>query len=171
MSKEFLNSPEAQEYINKLQTGRQELAPAASDLEREAVANLRELTQRLRQITVGKSDAEKQIEQLKAQVAGMGRDADVVTGEMTAYARLLASAESSRRKPKDDKPADGGQEAKPADDKPAEAKKKPGPPKGQVPPHLAKKSQEAKAKTSEGNGAEGMAEAAPDAVAPSTEVN
>lgn len=89
---------EAQEYLSKLQAGRAELAAEASPLEREMLGTLNESSKRMRELSTRKSDAEKQVEQLQQQVTGLGGAIAEVTGEMGGYARMLVSAEWSRRK-------------------------------------------------------------------------
>ena len=61
----FEQSPDAQEYIQKLQQGRTKLPDDASPLERRAFQNLGELSKRMRELTTAQSDNEKQIAALQ----------------------------------------------------------------------------------------------------------
>jgi len=89
---------EAQEYIGKLQAGRSELPAEASPLEQEMLRTLTETSRRVRELNTRKSDVEKQVEALNQQVTGLGTAIAEVSGEMGGYARMLVSAEWSRRK-------------------------------------------------------------------------
>lgn len=93
----FDQTQEAQEWINKLTAERIQLPSEATPLEAEALGNLKNGQTELRQITTKRADLEKQIGLLKSQHEQMGRDTDVKSGELTAYARLLVSAEGARR--------------------------------------------------------------------------
>lgn len=115
----FEASQEAQEYINKLQTGRANLPDSASPLEKEAYNQLKSLQQRLGALSGKQATTEKQIAQLQAQAEGCRRDIDTVSGQLTAYAQLLVTAEAVRREsakpPKAKKePAEESAEAAPA---------------------------------------------------------
>lgn len=93
----FEDSPEANEYLGALQQGRQQLPAEASALEHKAVNNLRELTVQWRSRLSEKEQAEKEIERLKERCKQLQSQADLTSGEMTGYAKLLAMAEGSRR--------------------------------------------------------------------------
>ena len=93
----FEQTPEAQEYIGKLQSERASLAEGVSALEHEALSQLRQLGKRVRALNANKLDLERQIEQGKAQAAQIQRESDGVTGQLSAYAQLLVSAEGKRR--------------------------------------------------------------------------
>lgn len=89
---------EAQEYLGKLQSGKAPLPDTASPLESEMLRSLMEGSKRIRELNTRKSDAEKQVENIQQQINGLGSAITEVTGEMGGYARLLVSAEWSRRK-------------------------------------------------------------------------
>lgn len=93
----FEQTPEAQEYLAKLQSGRIELPADASPLEREILKNLRDKNATIRNLTTRQGDIEKDIGTLQAQLAGIKREIDATGGEMAGYARLLVSAEGARR--------------------------------------------------------------------------
>lgn len=89
---------EAQEYLGKLQSGRAELPPEAPSLEHEMLRTFIDTSKRIRELSTRKSDTEKQAEQLRQQVDGYGAAIAEVSGELNGYARMLISAEWSRRK-------------------------------------------------------------------------
>lgn len=93
----FEQTPEAQEYLAKLQSGRIELPADASPLEREILKNLRDKNATIRNLTTRQGDIEKDIGALQGQLAGIKREIDATGGEMAGYARLLVSAEGARR--------------------------------------------------------------------------
>lgn len=102
----FDSTPEAQEYIQKLQKGRIELDESAASLEREAFKQFKILQQRLGQLTQKQTSTEKQIQSLQTQLSQLSSDVDVVSGQMAAYAQLLVSAEGARRDAVPHKPED-----------------------------------------------------------------
>jgi hypothetical protein len=94
----FENTPEAQEYLSKLQTERIELDSGASELEREALKNLKNTQIGIRQLSTRQGDMDKQINTLQAQRQQITKEIDLMAGEATGYARMLVSAEGARRK-------------------------------------------------------------------------
>lgn len=146
---------DANEYLIKLQTGRAQLSPDASSLEKQVFSNLIKAGAGIRQLHQAKTDAEKQIEAQRARAAQLDRDIEAVNGEQTAYAKILLAAENERRGTKAvNVPTDTKEKDKDVL-KPSVDKKKPGPPKGKQPEHLNKKPTKV-------NGSVAPAEAAPE---------
>ena len=98
----FEQSPEAQEYIDKLQQGRVQLPPEATKLEGRAFENLQKLGRQRREMTTTQGDIEKQIDTLQGRQTAILRDIDTTNGQMAAYANLLVAAEGDRRLAVDD---------------------------------------------------------------------
>ena len=96
----FAQTEEAQEYLDKLQAGKTQLPDEANALEKEAYENLRGLNGKLRSLSTNQADVDKQIVQLKNQREGIGREIDMATGQATAFASMLVSAEGGRREAK-----------------------------------------------------------------------
>ncbi len=95
--KDFLNTPDASEYLQKLQTGRTSLPSEASALERKMFEQLQELQKKVRALSVTSGDLEKEILAAQARQRAVSRDIDLLSGEMTGYAKMLVSAEGARR--------------------------------------------------------------------------
>lgn len=93
----FEDTPEAQEYIGKLQAKREELPEGASSLEREMLRNLIGLQGKVREMTTAQGDIDKQIVRLQNDRESLKSEIAVVSGEMAGYAKMLVSAEGSRR--------------------------------------------------------------------------
>ncbi len=93
----FVESPEAIEYINKLNAGRVSLPDDASPIEREILVNFKDRQERLKEIGNARSDAAKQIEELTVRHKQLNQEWDVMSGEVRANARILVSAEGGRR--------------------------------------------------------------------------
>jgi len=64
---QFEQTQEAQEYLSKLQAGRLDLPKESGALENEALKNLREIQQKIRQATTSQGDLEKQIKSMEMQ--------------------------------------------------------------------------------------------------------
>ncbi len=94
---DFLNTPDASEYLQKLQAGRIKLPSEANALEQEMFQQLQELQKKLRALSVNSGDLEKEIAAAQARKKAIARDIDLVSGEMTGYAKMLLSAEGARR--------------------------------------------------------------------------
>lgn len=127
-----MKNDEIQEYLGKIQSGKQQLSPDASPLERSVLENLNETSKRIREQVTMKNDSEKQVAALQERIRALGSDIDTLQGEASGYARILISAEDARRTPP--APAEG-QPTEPAKADGAD-KKKPGPKKGVQPAHL-----------------------------------
>lgn len=97
MPTKFEKSKEAEGYVNGLIDGNTNLPEEANNLEQEALNQVRTLRQSLANLAGRQSSIEKQIGQLQAQLTGARRDADVVSGQIAAYAQMLVSAEGARR--------------------------------------------------------------------------
>ena len=125
-----MKNDEIQEYLSKLQSGKQQLPTDASPLERSVLENLNETSKRIREQVTMKNDSEKQVAALQERIRTLGSNIDTLQGEASGYARILISAEDARRAP----PAEG------ATPEPVKAtgadKKKPGPKPGIQPKHL-----------------------------------
>jgi hypothetical protein len=124
-----MNNDEVQEYLNKLQTGKQQLPADASALERTVLENLNEISKRIREQVTMKNDSEKQVLAIQERIRILGSDIDTIQGEATGYARILVSAEDARRAP----PTPVAPSVETAT---APIAKKPGPKKGVQPAHL-----------------------------------
>lgn len=93
----FEDTPEAQEYIQKLHQGRQKLPDEASALECEAHKQFQALQRQLFEQNTRRDQDNKQISVLQSQVQQLGRQIDTTQGQLAAYAQLLVSAEAPRR--------------------------------------------------------------------------
>ena len=94
--KTVMTQEEQNEYITKLQKGTLEV-PDKDSLEGEACNNLRALTQEVAGLTNQRNRAEKDREVLESRISQFDSRIKEVSGEMTAYANLLLSAEDKRR--------------------------------------------------------------------------
>jgi hypothetical protein len=128
-----MKNDEIQEYLSKLQSGKQQLPTDASPLERSVLENLNETSKRIREQVTMKNDSEKQVAALQERIRALGSDIDTLQGEASGYARILISAEDARRSPQVT-PADGTKSEPAKVD--GTAKKKPGPKPGIQPKHL-----------------------------------
>ncbi len=95
----FHESPEGQEYISKIQAGN--VKPQdPSFLEGEALSNLHDRQSKLQALTARRSDMERQLAEGRKQVEAVGREIDLATGELRAFAQVLLFAEGARRNAK-----------------------------------------------------------------------
>ena len=99
---DFLNTPDASEYLQKLQAGRITLPPEASALECKMFQQLQNLQKNVRALSVTSGDLEKEILAAQARQKGIAREIDLLSGEMTGYAKMLVSAEGARRNEAED---------------------------------------------------------------------
>ncbi len=99
--KGFLESPEALEYLQKLQAGRIKLPEEANVLEREMIQKLTELAKSVGDLTLTSDNLGKEITQKQAQQVNIQRDIDRYSGEMIGYTKMLLSAEGARREIED----------------------------------------------------------------------
>lgn len=93
----FEDTPEAQEFLAKLQSGRIQLPPEANALEVEAFVALQGIASSLRNTTATRNDVEKQIEAAQGRMRGLERESDNLAGQLAAFAQILVSAEGARR--------------------------------------------------------------------------
>ena len=91
-----MTQEEVGEYISKLQAGKIE-PDSDNPLEIQALTSLRELGKRVAAMTNDKNRAEKEVANAQAQIRNLETRINSVSGEMAAYASLLASAEMKRR--------------------------------------------------------------------------
>lgn len=118
MAQRFEDTPEAYEYVERLQDGKVTLPTGAGPLEYELLGRLKAVKTQIREILTRHNDLEKQIEALIAQKNVAARDIDVLRGEASGYSKVLASAKGVRRQPKmgdsgnGTEPPDGQKQAK-----------------------------------------------------------
>lgn len=95
----FEQTPEAQEYLQKLQQERIRLPSDASMLEHKAVEKLKEMAGRIRALTTALNDNKQRIQNMTDENKMLELRTASLEGEMAAYASLLVMAEGSRRAP------------------------------------------------------------------------
>lgn len=92
----FIESPEGQEYIGKIQAGNV-IPHDPSPLETEALVNLHKCQKKLQTLTANQSELERQLAAGKKQADTLSREIDLATGELRAFAQVLLFAEGARR--------------------------------------------------------------------------
>jgi len=94
--KTVMTQEDQNEYITKLQKGALDV-PDKDGLEGEACNSLRALTQEVAGLTNQRNRAEKDREMLEGRITQLDSRIKEISGEMSAYANLLLSAEDKRR--------------------------------------------------------------------------
>lgn len=93
----FEATQEAQEYLQQLQQEKVSLSEDASPLEQEAFKQLHLLQKRVSEVSAFRDAQSKQAAQIQTKIHGASRDLDTLSGQLSAYAQLLLSAEGGRR--------------------------------------------------------------------------
>lgn len=95
--KEFVQTKQAEDYVQELMNGKIPLPSEASDVETEALKFVKDVSARIIALRNALRDTDSQLQALQARRSQVVRDLDSTAGEASAYAKILANEEGKRR--------------------------------------------------------------------------